>query len=624
MADEARLHEILDLVEQARREGDTETEAKAIAAYRQESPQRYGSGKSYDVQVGGGLAPTGSPEAQAGYSPISGNSFGRNALIGSGKFFTDVGLGGRQLYATAADTLDSQGNNLSSLVTGQQSRLSDLQQEAANKREIDAPVMATGGGKFGQIGTGVLSALPLAAIPGAGTYAGAAAIGAGYGALTPTTENDSRLLNTGLGAGLGIAGKYAGDKLGRALSNWLAARRGAVPVAEANSSATIGPSAAGAEANVTGSANMSASGGGYTFGTVGPDASAGLSRSQQQIMQTGQAMGMRLTPGQASGSRALQQLEAKLESQPMTSGPFNDIKAANQSVVDSAWAQAMGAKPQPVDSALLASVNDRLGSVFESVRNRNSIIATNPEATTTALDNIDESVRGLLPGGANIRNNPLVSDLETLAQSGGITGKQLGQLSSKLGRAAAKQMTSQGGDRDWGQALFEVKNHVDDLLQQSLSGPEAVEYAAARQQYRAMMQVTARTGNVNPSTGHVSSPNMANYLQKSDRRGYLFGGNESDAYNAVRFGQAFKPIVGDSGTATRSALPSPVNFLMSVPLNLATKAYLSAPSIAVASGAKTIGSKVPTGLLEAMQALGRTTRPGLPGLTGISIPYLTQ
>jgi hypothetical protein len=37
MADEARLNELLDLVEQARAEGDKETEAKAIAAYRNES-----------------------------------------------------------------------------------------------------------------------------------------------------------------------------------------------------------------------------------------------------------------------------------------------------------------------------------------------------------------------------------------------------------------------------------------------------------------------------------------------------------------------------------------------------------------------------------------------------------
>lgn len=37
MADEARLHQLLDLVEQARKEGDKDTEAKATAAYKKES-----------------------------------------------------------------------------------------------------------------------------------------------------------------------------------------------------------------------------------------------------------------------------------------------------------------------------------------------------------------------------------------------------------------------------------------------------------------------------------------------------------------------------------------------------------------------------------------------------------
>lgn len=39
MADEARLHELLDLVEQARAEGDKDTESKAMAAYKRESAQ---------------------------------------------------------------------------------------------------------------------------------------------------------------------------------------------------------------------------------------------------------------------------------------------------------------------------------------------------------------------------------------------------------------------------------------------------------------------------------------------------------------------------------------------------------------------------------------------------------
>lgn len=57
MADEARLHELLDLVEQARNEGDKATEAKAVAAYKRESapaqpfPDTYGGAGGYNPML---------------------------------------------------------------------------------------------------------------------------------------------------------------------------------------------------------------------------------------------------------------------------------------------------------------------------------------------------------------------------------------------------------------------------------------------------------------------------------------------------------------------------------------------------------------------------------------------
>jgi hypothetical protein len=294
-------------------------------------------------------------------------------------------------------------------------------------------------------------------------------------------------------------------------------------------------------------------------------------------------MGMRLTPGQASGSRALQQFEAKLESQPMTSGPFNSLKSANQRVLNGTAARAIGETGTAVDSETLERASERLGNVFDSVRTPDRIVIADPRATSRAIDAIDQSVEGLLPGNASIRDNKLVQNLETLTQQGGINGEQLGSLSSKLGRAAYKQMSGPNGDRDWGQALYAVKDHVDDLVQSTLSPEEARTYAAARTQYRNLMLLTSRTGIVNPSTGNVSGGALANKLQQADRNGFLFGQNQSDWYNAARFAQAFKPIVGDSGTATRSMLNSPTDFLLSLPFNVATRAYLRTPAAAASA-----------------------------------------
>jgi hypothetical protein len=277
----------------------------------------------------------------------------------------------------------------------------------------------------------------------------------------------------------------------------------------------------------------------------------------------------------------------------MTSGPFNTLKSVNQRSLNRITAGAIGETSDVVDSSVLARADERLGNVFEGVRSPNRITVTDPAATSRVIDQIDQDVRGLLPGNGSVRDNPLVQDLERLTQGGGINGQQLGTLSSKLGRAAFKQMTTPSGDRDWGQALYAVKDHVDDLVQQSLTAEEAAAYSQARQQYRNLMLLTGRTGIVNPSSGNVSGAALANRLQQADKSGFLFGRNQSDWYNAARFAQAFKPIVGDSGTATRSMLTSPTDFLLSLPFNLATRAYLRTPATtarAVANGVTNPGT----------------------------------
>lgn len=533
----------------------------------------FGSGQSLDVTADGQTVPSASPEATAARSPVAGNNFLQNALVGSGKYFTDLGLGVRQIYGRAAD--DVTAPSWSTLVKGGD-RTKALEQEAAQKRQTDAPVMGTVGGKVGQIGTGVLATLPLSAIPGAGTYVGAAAIGAGLGALQPVTSNESRLLNTGVGAGMGVAGKFVGDKVG----NWLANRKGSLPPPN-------------------------------------------LTDAEQQALSRGQALGMQATPGQATGSKTLQQLEAKLESQPWTSGPANAIKQGNQTVLNRAAAKSIGETADVVDSTVLDQAATRLGKVFDSVRTPNSIVAIDPKTASSAIDSIDQDAEGLISG--SIRDNPLVKRFATLADSGGANGEQLGSLSSKLGRAAYKQMTGPSGDRDMGQALYAVKDQVDDLLESSLSGAQKAEYAAAREQYRNLMTLTSRTNIVNPSSGNVAGVALASKLQQADKSGFLYGRKQSDLYDATHFAQAFKPIVGNSGTATRSLdMRDIVTAPVGIPANIGSRLYFSR-----------FGQSVAPALLHPSQAAqnmlaasARGTAPLLqnlpPGVGGVLTPYLTQ
>ena len=309
-------------------------------------------------------------------------------------------------------------------------------------------------------------------------------------------------------------------------------------------------------------------------GAARQGAQSALTPAQQQAAANGTSLGMRLLPGQETGNKALQQLEAKLESSPWTSGPVNTIKAGNQTVLNRTAAASIGETANVVDSNVLARANDRLGQVFDNVGDPSRITIVDPNKTKAALDAIDQDAEGLIPG--SIRDNALVGRLQSLADTGAINDQQLRQLSSKLGKAAYKQMSGPNGDRDMGHALYGVKDHVDDLIEGGLSGDEQALYASARQQYRNLITLTSRAGIVNPNTGNVSGASLASKLQQSDKSGFLYGRNQSDMYNAARFSQAFKPVVGDSGTATRSMTPADLLAAhYGIPLNLLSRLYTS-------------------------------------------------
>jgi hypothetical protein len=148
-------------------------------------------------------------------------------------------------------------------------------------------------------------------------------------------------------------------------------------------------------------------------------------------------------------------------------------------------------------------------------------------------------------------------------------------------------------------ALGEVKDMADELIAQGLNGRTQRVFAQARGNYRNLMTLESRVGIVNPSNGNVSGANLANTLQQKDKAGFLLGRNQSPMYDAARLAQAFKPLVGDSGTATRSALPSPTDFVLSLPFSMATRAYTSNPIVNLAARG---GDVTRNGIFENMNA----------------------
>jgi hypothetical protein len=102
---------------------------------------------------------------------------------GLGKAFVDVGRGVRQYLPEAVGGMSND--------------------EIAQARKLDAPLMNTGAGMSGNIAGNVALAAPAMLVPGAATIPGAAITGGVYGALQPGVDTQERLKNIAIG---GVAG----------------------------------------------------------------------------------------------------------------------------------------------------------------------------------------------------------------------------------------------------------------------------------------------------------------------------------------------------------------------------------------------------------------------------------
>ena len=492
----------------------------------------------------------------------------------------DIPEAGAQLLTRGLEAISPAGSSMEQFMQSERQRVEDInRQNEALYRQSRAgqfmPEEMDVGRVVGNVASSLLpstaavKALNLAAAP---VKAGAVG-GAVSGALQPVTPGatdffSQKAQQIGAGGVLGAGGGYLSDKmlnllLGRGQT---VAPAAGTTTAQAQTSATVTPTA-------------SVTGGQMTPGVVGADASAALTQAQKAILDRGKAMGFRTTPGQETGSRSLQQMEARLESNPFTSGTFNEIKATNQKVLNQSAAQAIGVDAVELSNPVLAQAQRQISAVYNKVASPN-VQKLDQMYVMNGIDLIDSAAEGLTT--QPLRTNIFVKQLQELANKGEATGNQLTTLSSKIGKKAKNEMTTVSGDRELGQALFQIKEIVDDQLAAGLSAADQAAFQAARANYRNLMTLRSNPGVVNPSSGNVSGLNLASALTRKDPRGFMEGTNTTPMYEAARFAQAFRPIVGDSGTATRMMEITPLNMLLSMPTNIAASAYTSTPAIAAA------------------------------------------
>lgn len=124
------------------------------------------------------------------YDPTKGQSGFENFVAGYGKAGADLARGAGQWLGLVS------------------------RDDVAESRKLDQALANTTGGKVGNIAGNVAAMLPLAMLPGANTYAGAAGYGALTGAVAPSESTEETTKNIGLGGGLGAGSIAAGRAIG--------------------------------------------------------------------------------------------------------------------------------------------------------------------------------------------------------------------------------------------------------------------------------------------------------------------------------------------------------------------------------------------------------------------------
>jgi len=395
----------------------------------------------------------------------------------------DIPDAGAQLLTRGLEAVSPAGSSMEKFMQAERKRVEDINREAERAYQQDWRMGQMKPNEFDvgrAVGGAVATAIPATTavkalgLTTAPVRAGAVS-GAVGGGLQPVLEPqdsfaEQKATQIGLGGALGAGGGYLGDKITNLLFG-----RGAAPA--------VGGAGAPSSAQATVSATPTAqvTGGGVNLGAVAPESGAALTAAQKAILERGKSMGFKTTPAQETGSRSLLQMEARMESSPFTSAPFNTIKAENQKVLNRATAQAIGVKSDELSNDILAQAQRQISDVYKKVATPD-VRKLDGMTFMNNIDLVDNAFEGLTT--QPLKTNILVKQLQDLATKGEASGVQLQNLSSKIGKRAKNEMTTAMGDRELGSALFQLKEMVDDALSAGLSKAEQEAFATARNNYQ--------------------------------------------------------------------------------------------------------------------------------------------
>lgn len=427
-------------------------------------------------------------EERAANSPVAGQGFLQNAWQGFGRTLPEL------------------------------ARAFDAPQEVDRQRQVDAPLMATGGGTVGGItGQVALTAGPQAALTRgfsaagvAAPYLAAATVGSGQGALTPVGSGESRLRNTGSAAIWNTGGQVVGDAIG----------------------------------------------------AIGPRVASAVRPKNAELYEQGAKYGIGLTPGQTTGSRYLRYLSSESRNWPLSGA--NEIADKQQGAFNGVLLRTIGQNGDVITDDALDAARMQNSQMYERALAGQQIKLD--QNSWKAYQELRQWMPGRVPVPQIEQFDELMKQYGKDIQGGKITGEIYQQIRQELRDMSAAEKGK------YGEALKRFKGVLDDAAERSLPPENLQLYRQADNMYRnrrliekGMTRRAGASGDVKPETlwplvngKYRSTPEMR---------------------DIARFGSNMADTLPQSGTNARMGVSSIADLLL-VPPRAAAGRVANSPILA--------------------------------------------
>lgn len=284
--------------------------------------------------------------------------------------------------------------------------------------------------------------------------------------------------------------------------------------------------------------------GSATPGRIGPEYARLVKRAGE--------LGMKLTPGERGNSLALRQAEAGIRSSPWVGQPLNDVRDANRAVLNRLSSQQIGANSDELSPVVIGQRATAIGDELDSIATGIKQVRVDDEARTQLNRVMTEATDPVAP------NRELARAVKRLQEAqdvnAGISGERLMGIRSTFG-TKARDAWSQG-KAELAQGYEALQDVLDGIVERQAGNPAlASRWANARAQWRALKVLerpgVVTKGNVNPAS--LNTALRSSYKGDYARAGDVRRGVPNDWFDAARISTWMGDVVGDSGTATRSA-----------------------------------------------------------------------